>query len=359
MAQYISKRVAQQIVETVRDVCDHNINFIGTKGIIFASTDDARVGNFHEIGRQVVQTGQTIEVEHDEEFLGTHKGVNMPFVYKGEIIAVIGISGVPEEVRKYAYLAQKITYLILREHEMESQSSNRREQRNSVVRALVSGEHNHLDYLREFIDYYHGDLSKQYRTVLVSLDARYNPLNLSMIERHIYRIFEMTGSPFYGFQYPNEYVMILTEDQWNAYRHAFCGLAEEYKEILKIGIGSLGQLMRQSQSCLEARIALHSLGAEKNLALYDELDLEILLGSITPDVKNSFLSRTIETLEEKDRHLLEVYFDCDFSLKKTCEKLFVHKNTVQYQLDKIYRNCGYNPRNFKDAVILYLALRMR
>ena len=64
-------------------------------------------------------------------------------------------------------------------------------------------------------------------------------------------------------------------------------------------------------------------------------------------------------LEEKDRHLLKVYFDCNFSLKKTCEQLFVHKNTVQYQLDKIYRNCGYNPRNFKDAVILYLALRMR
>jgi len=359
MAQYISKRVAQQIVETVKDVCNHNINFIDTKGIIFASTDGARVGNYHEIGRQVVLTGQTIEVEHDEEFLGTHKGVNMPFVYKGEIIAVIGISGVPDEVRKFAYLAQKITTLILREHELESQSSNRREQRNFVVRALTSGELVDIGYLREYIDYCHGDLTKQYRTILVELDARYNPLNLSMIEQHIYRIFEMTGSPFYGFQYPNEYVMILTEEQWNIYEYAFCGLAEEYLEILKIGVGSSGQLIRQSQSCMEARIALHSLGSEQNLALYDELDLEILLGSITPDVKKSFLRRTVEKLDEKDRHLLEVYFDCDFSLKKTCEKLFVHKNTVQYQLDRIHRNCGYNPRNFKDAVVLYLALRLR
>lgn len=359
MAQYISKRVAQQIVETVRDVCNHNINFIDTKGIIFASTDGARVGNYHEIGKQVVLTGQTIEVEHDEEFLGTHKGVNIPFTYKGEIIAAIGISGIPDEVRKFAYLAQKITTLILREHELESQSSNRREQRNFVVRALTSEEHVDIGYLREYIDYCHGDLTKQYRTLLVELDARYNPSNLSMIEQHIYRIFEMTGSPFYGFQYPNEYVMILTEDQWNTHRHAFVGLAKEYKEILKIGIGSAGQLMRQSQSCLEARIALHSLGAEQNLALYDTLDLEILLGSITPDVKKSFLGRTVAMLEEKDRHLLKVYFDCNFSLKKTCEQLFVHKNTVQYQLDKIQRNCGYNPRNFKDAVVLYLALRLR
>lgn len=359
MAQYISKRVAQQIVETVRDVCNHNINFIDTKGIIFASTDGARVGNYHEIGRQVVLTGRTIEVERDEEFLGTHKGVNIPFIYKGEIIAVIGISGVPDEVRKYAYLAQKITSLILREHEIESQSSNRREQRNYVVRALISGEHIDHDYLKEFIDFCHGDLTKQYRTILVELDARYNPLNLSLIEQHIYQVFEMTGSPFYGFQYPNEYVMILTEDQWKKYRHFWGQLAGEYQSILKIGIGGSCQLLRQSQSCLEARIALHSLGSEQNLALYEELDLEILLGSVAPDVKKSFLHRTIEKLDEKDLHLLEVYFDCDFSLKRTCEKLFIHKNTVQYQLDKIHRLCGYNPRNFRDAVVLYLALQVR
>ncbi len=359
MAQSISKRVAQQIVETVKDVCNHNINFIDSKGIIFASTDGTRVGDYHEVGRQVVLTGKTIEVERDTEFLGTHKGVNIPFVYKGEIIAVIGISGAPDEVRKYAYLAQKITSLILREHEIESQSSSRREQRNFVVRALTTGEHIYHGYLMEFMEFRHEELTKQYRTILVELDARYNPLNLSMIEQHIYQVFEMTQSPFYGFQYPNEYVMILNEDQWKNYRHAFCRLAGEYQGILKIGIGGSAKLTRQNQSCVEARIALHSLEEGKNLALYEDLDLEILLGSITPDVKKSLLHRTIEKLDEKDRHLLEVYFDCDFSLKKTCEKLFIHKNTVQYQLDKIHRLCGYNPRNFRDAVVLYLALRLR
>ena len=34
MARIIRRRVAQQIVETVRDVCNHNINFIDTKGVI-------------------------------------------------------------------------------------------------------------------------------------------------------------------------------------------------------------------------------------------------------------------------------------------------------------------------------------
>lgn len=93
MKRRIRKSVAQQIVETVKDVSGHDVNFIDPNGIIFASTDQDRVGAFHEIGRQVVKTGQTIEVEADGSFFGTQKGVNIPFLYQGELIAAIGISG--------------------------------------------------------------------------------------------------------------------------------------------------------------------------------------------------------------------------------------------------------------------------
>lgn len=38
MASHIRRLVAQQIVETVKDVCGHDINYIDPNGIIFAST---------------------------------------------------------------------------------------------------------------------------------------------------------------------------------------------------------------------------------------------------------------------------------------------------------------------------------
>ena len=38
MALSIKQDVAQQIVEAVKDVCSHDINFINSQGIIFAST---------------------------------------------------------------------------------------------------------------------------------------------------------------------------------------------------------------------------------------------------------------------------------------------------------------------------------
>ena len=359
MAQIISQRVAQQIVETVKDLCKHDINFIDSQGIIFASTNVSRIGEFHEVGSHVLANGQTIEVEDDNSFIGTNKGVNMPFVYQGEVIAVIGISGKPDEVRQYAYLAQKITTLILREHELEAQSSSRKEQMSSIVRALAAGEHINHNYFMAYLEHYQIDFTKEYQTILIQLNSRYNLLNLSMIEHHIYRFFEQTESPLIAFQYPNEYVMMLETEKMEKWIPKFRELASYYHGILKIGIGNKYPLMKQSLSCQNARLALHSILTDENIVLFEELNLEILLGNISQDAKEQFLKKTMKNLEEKDIKLLTIYFECDMSLKQTCEKLFLHKNTLQYQLDKIWRNCGYNPREFKDAVILYLGIRMK
>ena len=47
------------------------------------------------------------------------------------------------------------------------------------------------------------------------------------------------------------------------------------------------------------------------------------------------------------------------SLKQTSDELYIHKNTLQYRLEKIYNKCNLNPRNFNDSVILYLAINMK
>ena len=151
MALSIKQDVAHQIVEAVKDVCSHDINFINSKGIIFAITNTKRIGDFHEIGLQVIKTGETIEVETNDGFMGTQKGVNIPFIYKGDISAVIGISGEPEKVRKYAYLAQKITTLLLREYELESYEHTKKTQLNHVIRSIIFHEYINPEYLKSFL----------------------------------------------------------------------------------------------------------------------------------------------------------------------------------------------------------------
>ena len=63
-------------------------------------------------------------------------------------------------------------------------------------------------------------------------------------------------------------------------------------------------------------------------------------------------------MSDKERHILAVYFAADCSLKIAAEKLYIHKNTLQYQLDKIHALTGYDPRVFREGVILYLGLQL-
>lgn len=51
----ISKKTAQQIVDSVKDVCGHDVNFIQPDGSILASTNPERVGTYHEIGHRAAQ----------------------------------------------------------------------------------------------------------------------------------------------------------------------------------------------------------------------------------------------------------------------------------------------------------------
>ncbi len=359
MRGQIKKSVAQQIVETVKDVSGHDINFIDRSGIIFASTDPNRLGAFHEIGRQVVKTGQTIEVESDGSFFGTQRGVNIPFFYQGEVIAAIGISGAPGEVRKYVYLAQRITSLILREQELNEQSNSENARLNYIIRSLVTGEPVNYDYYMDFLRKFQLDTEAGFRTVVARIEGQYDSANLSLVENGIRQTFGQIGTRLYTFNYPNEYILLIESERFQKWDYMFRQLAKDYPGNLKIGIGSSDALTRQDRSYQAAQIALASLAGGRNLAAFDQLDLEILLGTIPEEAKRRFLEKTVLNLNEKDRVILKTYFDCDMSLKTASSALFLHKNTLQYQLDRIWKNSGYNPRSFQDAVILHLGLKLQ
>lgn len=79
----ISKATAQKIVETVKEVCGCDVNFIEGKGRIIASTNQKRVGDFHEGGHLAAQRNETLEVFQDGQFPGARKGVNIPVCHQG------------------------------------------------------------------------------------------------------------------------------------------------------------------------------------------------------------------------------------------------------------------------------------
>lgn len=375
MDHKISRYTAQQIVEAIKNISDYNVNYIDGNGIIFASTDPSRIGTFHEIGKHAFMSGETIEVNDNNEFIGTHSGVNIPILYGEEIVAVIGITGNPNDVGKYAYLAQKITYLLLREQDLDLEKNTLKTRISYVVSSLISGgarakEKLVLDYLEE-----KKIKNGLFRTLIIRTPKTGAGASVYQMETEIYGAFKLAKGDLYSFRFPNEYRLIIEDKRYNSRRSIFLNLLSDKDMKLCAGVGMPHSIHEQDRSYREARTALQCTlfpsGAAEvdntnesqadsipNLVEFDKLGIETLLVNTDTYNRELFLNHSISKLNDHDLKVLSAYFDEDMSLANTAKKLFVHKNTLQYQLDKIYTKSGLNPRSFKDACCLYTAIKL-
>lgn len=358
MTPYITRSLAQQIVDTVKDLCGQNINFIERSGRIFASTDESRIGTFHEAGRQAAEKGIAVEVSESDHFSGAQKGVNLPVYHNHNLIAVIGITGKPEDVRKYARLAERITRLLIREKELDAFNRTEAEKKSYILRSLIDQEDIHPDYLRENLQRWKIEENDSLQLLRLRLRTEDTHSSEHVLDSAVYQLFRKLEVTLSTFLYPDEYLAVIKTEVFHRCRKLLLDFAQEHTDSLWIAVGNPCVIHRLSDSAFSAEIALKALRPDCNYIEAEALDLELVLASASQKSKDVFLQKTLSRLSGRDLELLRIYFSCNMSLKATCEKTFLHKNTVQYRLNQIHERCGYNPREFQDAVRLYLALKM-
>lgn len=374
MITHISHTLAQQIVNTIKDVCSYDINFINSSGTIIASTNSARIGAFHEIGRKAAVTGTTIEVAESDNFTGTRQGINMPLYHEDRLLAVIGITGSPEKVRKYAFLAQRITSLLIREQELGQYSRHQADKKQFVISSLLHGDTQNPEYLLKCLKEFQIDPDTPKRLILIHTYPAASGQNYTdsvsgsvLSEHQIQNFFKTAGITLYTFRYPGDYLAVADNSVFSALSETLHNFAKKHADTLAIAVGRSVSLYQLGLSLTTAETALRSLSfhqpstdniCAENYAVFDDLTLEIVLSSVSPEDREEFSGKTIRQLSSDEKELLRTYFSLEMSLADTAEKLFLHKNTLQYKLNHIYKKCGLNPRKFRDAVLLYLALEM-
>ena len=211
MITKIDRELAEQIVNTIKDVCDHDINFIAPSGIILASTDSSRVGTFHEIGQQVAASGSVLEVTEDNNFSGTKQGINLPLYHNEHLLAVIGITGIPDKVRSYAYLAERITNLLIREQELNQYSRRQADKKHFVIQSLIRNETDNQEYLTSCLHEFKIDLNTKKRIVLIRTNKQ-NPItNRSILEQKIQQMFAQAHVCLHTFNYPGDFIALIEE----------------------------------------------------------------------------------------------------------------------------------------------------
>lgn len=110
--------LANKIVREVRRLITENIIIINIQGVIIASTDAERIGQFHEGALCCAKQKRTVIITKDDEqrLQGVKAGMNLPLLFHDEVIGVIGITGEPENISQYGEILRKMTELLIHEN---------------------------------------------------------------------------------------------------------------------------------------------------------------------------------------------------------------------------------------------------
>ncbi|GGO05222.1 PucR family transcriptional regulator [Saccharibacillus kuerlensis] len=98
----------------------------------------------------------------------------------------------------------------------------------------------------------------------------------------------------------------------------------------------------------------------RNVHLPWELEVERLVYSIPTEQRERFMEqiegRSVIMEDSETLTTLETFFQMNCNVSETAKRLYIHRNTLIYRLDKVKQETGLDVRNFRDAVLMKLAL---
>ncbi len=153
-------------------------------------------------------------------------------------------------------------------------------------------------------------------------------------------------------------------------------LAEHMEETLKnelfvktvIGIGTVAEHLRSlADSYKEAQTAIDVgkvFDTEKSIINYENLGIGRLIYQLPTTLCEIFLSEvfkknSIDSLDQETLFTINKFFENNLNVSETSRKLFVHRNTLVYRLEKIKKITGLDLRQFDHAIVFKVALMVR
>lgn len=134
---------------------------------------------------------------------------------------------------------------------------------------------------------------------------------------------------------------------------------------LRISFGSIVEELREvSHSYKEARMALdvgRIFYEEKRIVPYNKLGIGRLIYQLPMSLcelftKEIFGKKMPEDFDEETLMTIHKFFEKNLNVSETSRQLYIHRNTLVYRLDKLYKMTGLDLRVFEDAITFNIAL---
>jgi len=135
-----------------------------------------------------------------------------------------------------------------------------------------------------------------------------------------------------------------------------------------IGIGSVVNNLRDlARSYKEAQMAIEVskvFDIERSVNNYANLGIGRLIYQLPTTLCEMFLREVfkknpIDALDQETLFTINKFFENNLNVSETARKLFVHRNTLVYRLEKIKKLTGLDLREFDDAITFKVALMVK
>ena len=372
----LSTQQASQILREMKSLVHHDINLIDTQGVIFASTNPARVGQFHPGALRILREGLSELNVRENDGSGMQPGVNLPIYLDGQLEGVIGITGDPAEVGVFGGVMRRMLEIMLEDLRRKDLDSTVEQARALFLENwLFSAEPDWKE------------LAQRGRLLEIDISQPYVLLRIQLFD-----VSASGGAPLLPDELHSAAIVQAIQNELPTRRGQCCAaLRNQILVLLRQmplsdtvllaqrlcrvagrgypasvqaygGISSSGSGAELRRCYLQASTActLASRSSKGNVLYYDRVSLEFLLQSVPrllrDDLRESVFTRCPAQDVPAYARLIRLFFGSGGDLNRCAAALGVHRNTVQYRLERLVRLTGYDLRRPGDAAILFLAV---
>ena len=370
----ITQELARRFIERVTKYTQYNVNIMDENGIIIASRDPERVGQYHVVAHQVLVSGLEIQETRTDAAHNVRRGINMVIEVDGRREGVVGVTGDPGEIRAAALMTKMAIETMLR-YEREQEERRKRENRKERFFYLIT----------QAADAREEELLSLARELGYSEDPIRVPVLLRVPEGSAQDVLEMArkaaghgGGDISAVLDPG-HVMVLksvpdsAEELMAAARTC---LTEYVEQILMLAEGEkpsskalsiqayAGSFQKKFVHYHDAFrhcrwLERHAPSGASVIFFYDQINAYV--AHLAPMQELNAIFRVYEKqISAKLRPLLVetilTLAGCNFNFPQAAKELFVHKNTLAYRYRQIKEATGLDPMASSSDRILLVSL---
>ncbi len=351
----MSNRMFQTVIHQMKDIVGRTIGVIDENGIVIACSEFTKIGESKQrIREELAYSSDTVVYEdYTYRFINlSGKNDFITFVEGGdtyaskmaELLAIFfgNIKSLyDDKYDKGSFIKSIILDNILPSDiyikSNELHFSNDENRVVIVVKFAPTAEINPYDAIESIV----GESESDYVINISEQDV--------VIVREIERSVEMEEVE----QYAHELVEAVAKDHGTRVLIGISSIVENLKDL--------------ARAYKEARISLEVgkvFDIEKPVMSYKNLGIGRLIYQLPTTLCEIFLGEVFKkgSLESLDRETLmtvQSFFENNLNVSETSRKLFVHRNTLVYRLEKIRKLTGLDLREFDHAVTFKVALMVK